>query len=309
MATTQTSNTKLPAYIEDTTKGALGDIKDWTASPDNYVYGSKPGESLFTPLTDAQGSAIDNTKWMGDQDLAELFGINKAGGLIDEFAAYTPDQISVDKLTDETGSLGTIQSYMDPYLEAILAPQRRRLNESLQMGRRDLADSMTMHGAFGDAQSSLLEGDLYEGTARNIADVEGEAYSNAFNNAMNMRAGDRSAMYAADVGNRDAATAANQNKATAASGVAGLGRQFQDQWSQVNDSLFNAGQVERDAKEEQRVALQQFQEALKGKRYDDAMRILQATEKVPYSSTSTTKNSSDDGIWQALGAGLGALLG
>ena len=309
MATTSTSSTKLPAYIEDTTKGALGDIKDWTSSDSNYVYGSKPGESLYTPLTGAQNQAIDNTKWMGNQDLAELFGINKAGGLLDEFAGYNPAEVSVDKLTDEGGYLGSIESYMNPYLRQILDPQIREMNDSLQMGRRDLADSMTMSGAFGDARSSLLEGDLYEGTARNISDVTGQAYSDAFGNAMNLRAGDRSAKYATDVGNRDAATAANANKATAASGFAGLGRQFQDQWSQVNDSLFNAGQVERDAGEEQRVALQQFQEAIKGKKYDDAMRILQATKGAPYSTTSTQKNSSDDGIWQALGAGLGAIFG
>lgn len=309
MASTTTSSTSIPSYIETPTKDALKGITDWTKSADNYVYGSKPGESLYTPLSAGQNKAIGNVNWMADQDLAELFGINKAGGMLDDVANYNPANIDTTKLTDESGWLGSIAGDMNPYLEQILQPQIRELNKQAQIGRRDLADGATMSGAFGDARHGLLEGDIYDTTARNVADVTGQAYKDAFDSAMAMRAGDRSAKFGVDTANQNAGFQQQANKITAASGVAGLGRQYQDQWSAVNDALFNSGQVQRDATEEQRLAIQGFQEAMKNKKYDDAMRILGAINGSPYSTSSTSKESSNDGLWGLIGSGISALFG
>lgn len=293
MANTTTSKTGIPDYIEDPTKKALGDVESFLGSEQNYVYGSKPGESLYTGLDQNQQESIGNVEWMADQDLAELFGINKAGGMLDEFSSFDPGQ-----LTDETGYLGSISGDMDPYLEQVLGPQIRKMKEQLQIGRRDLADGATMSGAFGDARHGVLEGDIYDTTQRNISDVTGSAYSQAYRDAMERRASDRAAM----VGQ-------NANKATAASGIAGLGRQFQDQWNTANDALFNSGEVRRDATEEQRLAVERFQTALKDKKYNDALRMLGAAQGTPYETTSTTETKSNDGIWSLLGSGLGAILG
>ncbi len=309
MATTTTSSNNVPAYIETPTKNALTSITDWTKSGDNYVYGSKPGESLYTPLSDGQNKAIGNVNWMADQDLAELFGINKAGGLLDSVAGFNPADINTTKLTDESGWLGSIAGDMNPYLEQILQPQIRELNKQAQIGRRDLADGATMSGSFGDARHGVLEGDIYDTTARNVADVTGQAYKDAFDTAMAIRAGDRSAKFGVDTANSQNDFAQQANKLTAASGVAGLGRQYQDQWNAVNDALFNSGQVQREADEEKRVAIQSFQEAIKNKKYDDAMRILGAINGAPYSTTATSKESSNDGLWGLLGSGISALFG
>ena len=227
--------------------------------------------------------------------------------MLDEYASYTPDQISVDKLTDESGWLGSIEGDMNPYLKQILDPQIRELSDSLQRGRRDLGASAQMSGAFGDARHGVLEGDMYDATQQNIADVTGRTYKDAFDAAMALRSGDRSAKFASDTTNRDAGIQQNANKATAASGIAGLGSQYLSQFRDVNDSLFNAGQVERDASEEQRAAMQGFQEALKNKDYDSAMKLL-GHPGTPYTTSSTSKTSSNDGLMGLLGAGIGALF-
>jgi len=296
MAQQSTSSTTstIPDYISKPTKGALGDIDSFLKSDANYVYGSKPGESLVTPLDQNQLESIGNVEWLADQDLAELYGINKANGLIDQFASFDPGQ-----LTDETGYLGSIQGDMDPYLEQVLGPQIRKMQEQAQIGRRDLADGATMNGSFGDSRHGVLEGDIYSETQKNIGDTTGQAYSQAYRDAMERRASDRAAM----VGQ-------NANKMTAASGVAGLGKQYQDQWNAVNDALFNSGEVRRDAAEEKRLAQENYQTQVKDKRYNDALRLLGAVRGAPYQASSKTKSSqeSDDGLWSVIGAGLGAVL-
>lgn len=309
MAQTTTSSTNIPKYIEDASKGALGQIQDWTKSDANYVYGSKPGETLFTPMTDNQKSSISNISWLADQDLADLFGTNKAGSYLDQFANFDPATLSVDKLTDENGYLGSIQGYMNPYLEQVLNPQIREINEALQGGRRDLGAGAQMAGAFGDARHGIMENSLYDTAMQNITDVTGRTMRDAWAEAMALRTGDRSAKFASDTSNRDADMAQNQNLATAATGTAALGQQYKKDFFDVNDALWNAGQAEQDSNQEQNDALRAFQEALKNKKYDDAMRILGALNGTPYSTSSTSKTKSDDGLLGLIGAGLGAVFG
>lgn len=309
MAATSTTSNTLPKSIESASKDAITGIQDWTKSSDNYVYGSKPGETLYTPLTDNQKGAMNNVSWLADQDLADLFGTNKAAGLMDEFAAFNPADITTEKLNDESGYLGSMSSYMNPYLQQVLDPQIKAINDALQVGRRDLGAGAQMSGAFGDARHGVVETGLYDDANRQITDTVGSTYKSAWDEAMSMRAGDRSAKFATDTSNRDADIAANQNKATAASGIAGLGQQYKKDFLDVNDALFNAGQVEQDANQTQNDAMRSFQEAMKNKKYDDAMRILGALNGAPYSTTSKTEQKSDDGLGALLGAGLGALFG
>ena len=72
MASTTNSSSSIPDYIKKPTKNALTGIQDFLKSDNNYVYGSKPGESLYTPMSANQEKAIGNVGWLADQDLAEL---------------------------------------------------------------------------------------------------------------------------------------------------------------------------------------------------------------------------------------------
>lgn len=306
---TSNSTSSVPKYVENASKGAIGDITDWTKSSDNYVYGSKPGETLYTPLTDNQKSSISNVSWLADQNLADLFGTNKAGGYLDQFANFDPATLSTEKLTDESGYLGSIKSYMTPYLDQVLQPQIREINEALQGGRRDLGAGAQMSGAFGDARHGIMETGLYDTAMQNISDVTGRTMADAWSEAMALRSGDRSAKLAVDTSNRDADIAQNQNLATAATGTAALGQQYKKDFFDVNDALWNAGQAEQDANQAQNDAMREFQEALKNKKYDDAMRILGALNGAPYSTSSKTTQESDDGLMGLIGSGLGALFG
>lgn len=291
---TQTSTTNLPSWIEQPTQNAIGQVQSWMGSPANYVYGSKPGESLWAPLANGQKKAINNINWLSDQNLAKMFGIDTAGDLYKDFASFTPD-----KVTDEGGYLGKIDNYMNPYLDRVMAPQLKQIQDSLQSGRRDLGGSAAMSGAFGDARHGVMETGMYDDANRASTDVVGRTMSDAFTTAMGLRAGDNQ--------NR---INANQNKATAAAGIAGLGQQHFQNISDTNDALFNSGQVERGVEQERITAMRGFQEAIKNKKYDDAIKLLGVLMGSPQPSTTTTSGSqsSNDGIFGLLGALAGAFV-
>lgn len=230
MSQTTTSETDLPSYIEDPMRSALGSVEGFLNSSDNYVYGSQPGESLYTPMSDQQNQSIGNVGWLADQDLNEMFGIDQAQGMWDQYAAAGPaeisgdfaggtaelpgfsydvtggqgssgqidagqygvqnDPLSTERLVDEGGFLGSIDSYMNPYLEQVLGPQIRKMNEQLSRDQRSLASNATMSGAFGDARHGVMEGTMNRNANQDVMDTTGRAYSDAYGQAMALRGSD-----------------------------------------------------------------------------------------------------------------------
>lgn len=415
MANTQTTTTSIPSWIQGPAKTALGDIESWLKSPDNYVYGMKQGEKLFTPLSQSQQESIGNVNWLADQDLATLFGVNKSGELWDRYTAsgpqtingnytnkagqqitarnnpqgqqikggglagqidvnkYGANDLSGERIVDESGFLGKIDDYMNPFLQQVLDPQIREMNEQLQRGIRDQGASAQMAGAFGDARHGVVDSELRSQTQQNIADVTGRTMASGFDNAMNLRRGDmaaedarleaglgrqlaaegtnlgfkenmlnrnlQAAIQRAGFSGQDADRAlqaliskagfaegdANRNLTkdtlnqaareshvgrlgTGAKAALDLGQTFKDNFMDVNDALFNAGEIERDAQEEQRVATQKFQELIKNKKFDDALKMLGALQGTQYPTSSTSEQESNDGIWGILGSVLGWLI-
>jgi len=338
MANTQTTQTNLPSWVQQPTQGAISDISSWLKSPDNYVYGSKPGEKLYTPLTESQNQAIGNTNWMADQDLRKLLGINEAQGMYEGYGAAKPSlltgnyantagqNLGTERVVDEGGFLGKISDYMNPYIQDVLNPQLRELGNQLQLGRNDLGASEMMSGAFGDARHGIEESQLYKDNAQAATDLTGKAYSDAFNEAMGLRSGDEARKAQIDLskaqfGDADAGRLLTRDtlnqaerekaldrKATAAKGVTDLGQLFFKNFNDTNDALFNAGKIQRDAGEEQRTAIENFQKAISEKRYNDAIKMLGALQGSPQPTTSTTTNKSNDGLFGIISSLLGAAL-
>lgn len=292
--TTTSSGTNIPSYMEDPLKKAIKGIESWTGSDANYVYGSKPGETLYTPLSDLQEESIGNIDWLANQDLGEMFGYNQAGDWISQFGNYDPS-----RLVDEGGDLGAISDYMNPYLAQVLDPAVANMRDQMQKNLNQVGAEAMTSGSFGGARHGIAEGEVYRDTNRDIGDLTARTMMGGYDNAMNQRAADRAAKMEA-----------NANKMTAASGISGLGNQFYDLFSNVNDSLFNAGEVEREAEMERNQALRNFQEAIKNKKYDDAMRIISAVQGTPYSTetTQTSQTKSNDGLLGLVGSALGALF-
>lgn len=118
--------------------------------------------------------------------------------------------------------LGSIQSYMDPYLQEVLTPQLQDIQEQ---GYRDLHHNnamAAMAGAFGDTGWGQEEARLRDLNQRTRAATIGNAESQAFNNAMGLRSSDLSRMTDVDIRNAAERDAALARQMQAGQGLAGL---------------------------------------------------------------------------------------
>ena len=361
MATTTTSSSSgsLPSYIESPVKNALTNVEGFLNSDENYVYGSKPGESLYTGLSDQQNEAVGNIDWLADQDLDQMFNLNESTDLWRQFANTGPamiegdfsggtvDQsalspVTTERVVDESGFLGSMNDYMDPYLEEVLGNQIRRMNEQTERDRRALGASATMSGAFGDARHGTMESQMVDDANRAVLDTTAAAHSAAYSDAMNRRAADigrsdQMGMFNSGqdlqavlanlnsynagqdrgltqaINNQGAQQKRTDNLGTAADAIKNIGADRYDLFNNVNDSLFNAGGVIQQDKEGQRQEAEDFQKAISEKRYNDAMKLLGAAQGSPYETSQTSTQAqtqkSDSGIWGLAGSLLGGLFG
>jgi hypothetical protein len=272
------TKTSLPSWLTDPTKDALTGIQDWLGSDNNYVYGMKKGENLFTPMNGMQNKAIGNVDWLAGQDLGKMFGLDDARSGWNQYMGAD--------LVD--GKIGQTSDYMNPYIKGVLKPQIRELNQQSQRNANDIGASAASAGAFGDARHGIAEGENFEKTNQAISDATGAAYSNAFDRAAAER------------------QAAIERMGTGAQGLMGVGDNLFQKFNSVNDSLYNAGTQAYNMDERQRMTQQQFQEALKNKDYDSMIKLLAAVNGSPKESTSTT--SSNDGMFGIIGSLLGGLF-
>ena len=353
MANNTKTTTNVPDWLEDPTKKALKDVEDWIGSNDNYTYGSKDGESLWTDMSKLQKDSIGNISWLANQDLGKMFNIDQAKGLWDQFAkagpqtisgnyaggsVATPKNLSTERLVDEGGWLGDVDSYMNPYTDRVLSPVIRELQQEDQRQKNRIGGMAQMSGAFGDARHGIMEGEQSSRTNEAVGDATNRIYSDAYNTAMGQRSSDIGRKDAMDTGNTNRALEAalanlasfnsgqdrsltadtfnarakqiaTDNLGTAAKGIEGLGDNLYNKFTSTNDALFNAGTLVQQNEEKRRKTREDFIKAISSKKYDDAMKLLAALNGTDSYTTSTSQKKSDDSeLWKIGGSLLSGLF-
>lgn len=165
--TTQTSSTtrnQLPAYMRQGSERAVG----MATARTNQAY-----------------------EGYGGQRIAEMSGNERTG--IDmaasEAGRYDQDfQSARDSLDSSGGSFtdeGIAEKYMNPYMEQVLAPQRRRQNEAFDAERARRQQDAGMQGAFG-GRNQMWNNKFEEDFQQSQTDLTGEAYGAAFKDAQNL---------------------------------------------------------------------------------------------------------------------------
>jgi hypothetical protein len=272
------AETRLPSWLIDPSKSALTGIQDWLNSDDNYIYGQKKGENLFTPFNSYQNKALGNANWLANQNLGKMFGLDAAKSGWDRYMGTGL----------VNGKVGSVKDYMSPYIKGVLNPQIREIQQESDRQANDIGAQAASAGAFGDARHGIAEGENMEKTNQAISDATGLAHQNAFDRGQNQQ------------------NVVAERQATGAQGLQGVGDNLFQKFNDVNDSLYNAGSIAYNQQEKQRQSVQAFQEALKNKDYDSAIKLLAAINGAPKESTTTT--SSNDGLFGILGSVLGGLF-
>jgi hypothetical protein len=86
--------------------------------------------------------------------------------------------------------IGTIQSYMNPYLEAVLEPQRREATRQADIARNQMQGRMAQAGAYGGSRQAVMEAEAQRNLQTLLSDISGKGYAGAFEAAQKQRQAD-----------------------------------------------------------------------------------------------------------------------
>lgn len=75
---------------------------------------------------------------------------------------------------------GVAQQYMNPYLQAVLEPQIAEAARKAEINRVKNAARMTQAGAYGGSRQAILEAENQRNMLRNMADITGRGYAEAY---------------------------------------------------------------------------------------------------------------------------------
>jgi len=92
----------------------------------------------------------------------------------EQMGAFTPTSFTAE---------GTAQGYMSPYLQAALEPQLAEARRQADISRVEQAGRLTRAGAFGGGRQAVMESELNRNLLRNLADITGAGYQQAFTQA------------------------------------------------------------------------------------------------------------------------------
>jgi hypothetical protein len=87
-------------------------------------------------------------------------------------------------------TVGTVQSYMNPYLEAVLEPQRREATRQADIARQQMQGRMAQAGAYGGSRQAIMEAEGQRNLQTLLGDITGKGYAGAYDAARAQRAAD-----------------------------------------------------------------------------------------------------------------------
>jgi len=92
----------------------------------------------------------------------------------EQMGAFTPQSFTAE---------GTAQQYMSPFLQAALEPQIAEARRQADISRVAQAGRLSRAGAFGGSRQAIAESEGLRNLQRNLADITGRGYQQAFEQA------------------------------------------------------------------------------------------------------------------------------
>lgn len=194
---------------QTSTSTATRTYPDWyTAAQQAALTDASNLPSTYAPFFDETGMSAY------DKDIAELMGQGatpyggqlSAGADVNQVAgadlAVTGAGSWVPGLLDAQGLAGAgsrsildrdLARYMNPYIDSVLDPQLRRQFEDQSRELNEFDAARVSRGAFGTGRSDLMKNQMQERQGLARQELENNAYKAAYDNAMGLMQGDRSA--------------------------------------------------------------------------------------------------------------------
>lgn len=196
---------------------------------------SMPYQAYEGPLT-AGPSALQTQAFQGLAGLTVPTGI----GAAEQQAAQLGQQMGAlsykpTTFTSQTFTPQAAQQYMNPYLQAALNPQIEEARRQADIQRVQQAGRLTKAGAYGGSRQAIMESELARNLQQNLANITGQGYSTAYQQAQQA--------FEADQARRAAAQAATESSRQFGAGYGLQGLQGALQAAQQRAGLAQAGQA------------------------------------------------------------------
>ena len=144
-----------------------------------------PYEAYMGPLT-AGTSALQDTAFTGLAGLAlptDASGASAMGTFTPGTFAASGAPTMATEGADAPAATGVVGEYMNPYLSAVLNPQLQEACRQAEISRQAEAGRFTRAGAFGGSRQALADLERDDRLNRNLADITGKGYAQAFESA------------------------------------------------------------------------------------------------------------------------------
>ena len=146
---------------------------------------SMPYQAYMGPLT-AGASDLQQQAFTG---LAGLGMPAASGAGSFTGAAYQPlttEQLAAGEMPTTTAPTSPVQQYMNPYIQAALEPQYEQARRQADIAQQALQSQYAKAGAYGGARQGIAEAELQRGLLDRMADITGQGYSQAYQQAADL---------------------------------------------------------------------------------------------------------------------------
>ena len=168
-SSTTTAAPQVPADVEAARKDLLGRAQRLAAEP--FPRYNQPRVAGFTP---DQTAAFQTTR-----DIA-----GAAGALAPLTPELTREGIAASRGLAQRMPDVNIQEYMSPYLQGVLDPAIRDIEERAARRRLELGQQAARTGSFGGSRQAIAESELERGTQRTIGEESARQRQQAYNQAL-----------------------------------------------------------------------------------------------------------------------------
>lgn len=195
-----------PTQVGQTGTSSVSTLAPWAGEYVTGMLGKAQAlaEMPYQPYAGAltpEASQLQQQAFAGLKSLQQPTGIAQA----EQRAAQLGQQMgglsyAPTTFTSETFTPQTAQQYMNPYLQAALQPQIEEARRQSEITRMQQAGRLAKAGAFGGSRQAIMESELARNLQQNLANITGQGYSTAYQQAQAAFEADQRRKAAAEAG-------------------------------------------------------------------------------------------------------------
>jgi hypothetical protein len=142
-----------------------------------------PYQAYTGPLT-AGASGLQQQAFTGYGNLQTPAAIGQATTTAGDISKQMQGMTGAGTFATDTFGAQQAQQYMNPYLQAALNPQLEEARRQAQISNLQNMSKMTQAGAYGGGRQAILQAEADRNLAQNLANITGQGYNTAYQQAM-----------------------------------------------------------------------------------------------------------------------------